>query len=155
MPDTKKRPSLDGLFPLLLLRLLSHRDLLLLAKTVLRRLLGDSRRVYHHRNVFTGLSWEQAGDTVVIRISTLFLAGYLTHQAADPVLTRIVRRGREVPRAEAIVQISEVREGRIRRLVRMVALVGTLVDREAVTLAGLTDDLPPSTRRLRRPGPGI
>src|SRR5688500_12184699 len=148
MPTQKKggRPETAS-FPLRFL--LRHRYLLFIAEPVLSRVLRDTRCRDHHRHVLPGFPWKQVRDTIVIRIGTLLLAGDLTHQAPDPVLASVVCCRGEVPRAESVVQIGQVRQRCIRCLIRMVALVYALVDRKAIALTGFTDELPQSTSSLR------
>src|SRR5439155_6129537 len=56
-------------------------------------------------------------DAVVVAVASGLLPGRLLHDARDAVLPRVVCRGREVPAAEAVVEVGEEGERRVGLLV--------------------------------------
>src|SRR5688500_735426 len=89
-------------------------------------------------------------NAIVVLVGSARLSRLLLHDTRNSALTRVVRGGSEVPRAETVVQLVEITQRGISRARRIVTLVDFPADRETVFLRRRAHELPQAGRLYRR-----
>src|SRR5207244_7852105 len=102
------------------------------------------------RDEVTRLGGKALPDAVVVAVAPRLLPGRLLYDARDAVLPRVVRRRREVPAAEAVVEVREERQRRVGLLLDVSPLVDFLVDAQPVQVRGVPRELPHADRLFAR-----
>src|SRR5687768_12289241 len=96
----------------------------------------------HQRYVVARFGRQARRDAPEIFIFAALAAGFLAHDASNPVLTGVVRRCGEIPATETIVQLRQIVERCAGRLDRVATFVDVAVYFESVALTSLGNELP-------------
>src|SRR5437773_1970827 len=74
-------------------------------ETVSRWILRDAACSNYHRHVVLSFFGKKSRDAIIVAVGSSFTAGHFAHDAADAILTGIVRSRCKIPGSEAIVEI--------------------------------------------------